>query len=199
MPVSWTLCIEVEFYFLIGLMVWFWKKIDTKILILLQIFLIAIRCYTDIRFLFLTWGALHVMFLGTIAFIYLKNKKIDKFLLGNLIIAFIGLGLAYFKKFDGGDQLIPINLFLAVGLVLVFIKFVKNAKGNLRQVMNFFGDISYPLYLLHVPVVYFFFDKMLLNYNLYAIIAVVAMIFLSYLAHLLVEKPCISFSKKVFF
>jgi peptidoglycan/LPS O-acetylase OafA/YrhL len=69
-----------------------------------------------------------------------------------------------------------------------------------NKILNFFGNISYPLYLTHTPLGWVLLDvfynkshSLVISY--FGAIAIV--VFISYLLHLFIEKPCINFAKNI--
>jgi peptidoglycan/LPS O-acetylase OafA/YrhL len=191
MPVSWTLTIEAEFYVMIGFLLAFRKKLEVKSILMIQIVLIILRVITDNRFLFLTWGSLHTMLLATSIYFLLKKEKLAHL---SIALSLFGVFLAYKTNVDiqGLDSFIPLNFPLAIVIAMIFIFMRFSSK-----LLNFFGNISYALYLLHVPT-YQLIQKLELNQFFYALLSLALMLSLSWMLHVFVEKPFIQLSKRKF-
>lgn len=133
--VYWSLALEFQYYLLIGLIFPLlvsknvWIKFVTMAVLLLSGF-----CLGNDRFVF-AW--LPLFLVGVLVF-YCKAELMQKsFVLGLLVVL---VGYIWLKV---GNVIGLIVLLTAVAILLVKVK---------HRVLRFFGDISYSLYLVHVPI-----------------------------------------------
>jgi len=180
--VFWTLCVEFQFYILIGLLYFVSENRIYK-----TIFLLAFGAVSMVHFnidaLIFNYSAIFAFGISFMIFYSKRNKR-------NVIlpVSFICL-IAYC---DG----VVIAFVLLVACVIVM--FVTNRRIKL---LYFLGDISYSLYLIHSfvgEICNGVFKRLAISqYQLvcFNIELIVALLF-AWLLYLLVEKPAIGLSKK---
>lgn len=186
----WTLAVEFQYYLLIGLIFPLIIK-SKKIAILVLLLFVCIPMFTNI-------GDKHFMFnhavlfvMGIITFLYkksiLKNLEFYFCLILLVVLGFIQIG--YKEALFG----------VATCLAIAFVNF-----SNI--ITEFFGKISYSLYLFHVTFAVYidlvfrkFFNpasSFIGNASLVSLYLLL-IIFLSYLMHVIVERPFIKISSKI--
>lgn len=187
-PVYWTLAIEFQYYLVIGVLLIIWNKNNTLLTIttLLAFFLLSFIPQTDISFFRHT----DIFTIGIVCAFYKKDyiNRIS-FLLSVLLIG----GVIYMHH----SYVITI---LSVGATLG-IAFLNNIRNF--SWLIFFGNISYSLYLLHVPIGgrvinlskrYVFDDRAKI---LVILLAVVVSVFAAWLFYIFIEKPSHRVSRKI--
>ena len=136
-PVYWTLAIEFQYYVIIGILLAFWNR-GSKIIILITTILLLLTSlihFEYVRFLKYT----DIFVIGIIVAFYKKNYINGKMLLlCQLIVSVIilynhGLSIA--------------TLVLICSIVIAFFSYSLK-----HTVFLFLGNISYSLYLVHIPV-----------------------------------------------
>ena len=118
---------------------------------------------------------------------YMKNNgdKKNIFFKSYLIVPLMVQALQYYKLNDwgGGIVLIMIGLLILI-LALIEVRIARKPLG----VLNFLGNISYPLYLLHGSIAIF--GRNVIENNILLFIwCLIVPILISYLTHIYIEKP----------
>ncbi|MES2960900.1 MAG: acyltransferase [Pseudomonadota bacterium] len=189
----WSLVIELQFYLLIPLIVFYWKsfpKITFAILILFYIlsFFITqkilrigdgIQVLTFRQSIFSNFS----FFIGGF-FLRIYFSKIKKYL---PLLALIML----WPLLDSNSLFFPLALSVMVVSFACIFYFGK---------ICFFGDLSYGIYLYHFPIFYILTNHTKVNnlppqYGLSLIL--LALVIFAFLSFHLIEKRCIKFGKSV--
>ena len=185
---TWSVSIELIIYFIFFISISFLNRFKIKFVVIIYLIFLLIDKYWEIKTFYITafFDSFRLFFSGIL--IYYLYSKIDNKLylvLTSVILIFISL-LGSFKLF----------IFLpAIILFLSALGTTKNKKlGNFFQ---FSGDLTYALYLLHVPIqimiILFFgyFDiKEDIFYSEYFFLGYVSfVIFISSLSFKFYEKP----------
>ncbi len=132
-PVFWTLAIEIQFYIFCGVLFGLLKNKYYALVIFLLC--ISANYIFNIQGLFFRFTPL--FFLGIFSFLYFCELiKIKEFV---VLMLFTVITLYFVLS-------IPQTVAGVVAITLIFV-FNSNSK-----VLNFLGDISYSLYLIHVPI-----------------------------------------------
>jgi peptidoglycan/LPS O-acetylase OafA/YrhL len=187
-PVYWTLAIEFQYYLLIGFLLILWNRNNTYLTIITLIAFFALSFIPqDMIKLFKHTDIFTIGIVGA----FYKKEYINKmyFL---LLVLLIGI-VIYIHH----DYVITI---LSVGAILG-IAFL-NSIGNFKWLI-FFGNISYSLYLLHVPIGgrvinlsrRFAFDNT--GKLLVILIAMAVSVFAAWLFYVFIEKPSHRISRKI--
>lgn len=148
-PVVWTLNIEVVCYILAPLFVKFNNKVILVLISLSSLLYIAHPHLNLPYYSFLNYGLGFCMLLWPwlLGFFYFCNQgqNISKYILiiGGLIV--VVLNHKYFENIRLG-----ICTYTITSIILVFSQNIKLPK-NLLNLLNYLGNLSYPLYLFHVP------------------------------------------------
>ncbi len=203
----WTITVEIQFYILVPLLYLILRNISRKnvaILVLIALFLFINRIYAYvplsyqeniifkiIRISFFPWFYMFLlgMFFQTnfdTLYRYLKNRAVY-LLAAYVVVSFICIkaGISYFNNMNP-----LIFLFLAVTVFSMAYSFPSLS----RKLLNG-NDISYGIYIYHMPVVNF-----LLYHNLYGGIQHAAMLFaatftFATISWLLIERPSLRLKK----
>ena len=222
---TWSLGVEFQFYFIWPIFLFFIYKLTKKKYLLNFIFiLIIILSIILLEILikkgpvFEVDGFLYGKFVKDTIF-YLTPLRMHEFIFGallainlnrfnnnllNEIIFFIGLLLIFFSSiiinekyyFPSTISLIP----LFGTFLIIFAQKAKLFGYVLRnQLINFFGNISYSLYLYHWPVYIFIKYFKFSELNLFEkIIALIISIIFSYLSYIYIEKFYLNKKNKIF-
>ena len=189
-PVYWTLAVEFHYYLLIGLLIAVWNLkyrwltissiIGILLLKYLNVEMIKLLKYTDI------------FVLGIItAFYKCQNLKLHIYCIALVLMAF-------FLFQNHGPEITILKMITAV-LIAFFGQYGSN------KLLLFFGNISYSLYLIHVPIggkVINLSRRLELNENSKFIVILVALgtsIFMAWLFYKYIERPSHQWAKKVKF
>ena len=183
--VYWTLGIEFQFYILIGLLFPLFNK-SVCVFMLIIIGLLALS-YIRISNTSLIFEHLPLFCIGILIYFILYDDKYPKPVL--LLLSAITL-MAMLSN-------IVVFVISLITISIIIIPFPKN------KVFSFFSAISYPLYLVHIPIggrvinLSLRFAKTDFQKDVAIITALLISIIAAYLFHIVIEKPTISWSKKI--
>jgi peptidoglycan/LPS O-acetylase OafA/YrhL len=102
------------------------------------------------------------------------------------------LAIAIFSTYDDWINSVPNPIFvtgIAIGAVFYILTVVEFSFQN--EIISFFSDISYSIYLIHFPVILLVLKIMHGGY-LAAIVAIVLTVFFAWVSHRLIERPFIN-------
>ena len=210
---TWSLGVELQFYFFFPFLFMLLKR---KIVILIIISFFLSTLYADRNFSYFVLPTRFFEFgIGILLFLFFQKRKKNKnnlfseifFIFGMIFIIISIFYLDANKPFPGFYALIP-----CFGTAMLIIS-SENSKYNYlidNKFFNFFGNISYSLYLIHWPLItfykYFFIQ---INLDLFDQLMIFTLsIFFSYILTFFYEirfykkktlKPIISFKKILFF
>lgn len=187
-PVYWTLAIEFQYYLVIGFLLILWNRNNTYLTIvtLVVFFALSFIPQDTVRFFRHT----DIFTIGIVGAFY-KKEYINKiyFL---LLVTLIGIVIYIHHSY--------VITILSMGAILG-IAFWNNVRGF--NWLVFFGNISYSLYLLHVPIggrVINISRRFVLGTSgkfLVIFIAMVVSVIAAYLFYLFIEKPSHRLSRKL--
>ena len=182
--VFWSLLIEIKFYIFIGVMFYFFmKKENTLVYVYLNVLIVGLLLYflkSNTPSAFFTWFP--SFFIGIFIFLY-YHKHFSLYKLFYLISVYA----IYLFIIKGFQELLLYSIFNSV-LFLLFLRFNISSK-----VFNFFGKISYSLYLLHTTISYpllYLMTKYISPYFIFfkIIVAFFISIALSYISYIYIEN-----------
>ena len=166
---TWSLAIELQFYFFFPFLFILMRK---KIIFLIILSLLLSIIYSDRNFSYFIIPTRFFEFgIGILCFLIQRIKKEQSttiisnsfFIFGILFIIFSIFYLDSEKTFPGLNALFPC---LGAGMVIYYSNLTKLNYLLDNKFLNFFGDISYSLYLIHWPLIIlykYFFIKINLN------------------------------------
>jgi peptidoglycan/LPS O-acetylase OafA/YrhL len=204
----WTITVEIQFYILIPFvyLLLFRRYSTTKLVILILIFtLINLVCdhlrqqhhqevlYKLLNVSFLPW---FFMFLAGVLF----QKNFDffyKLLQGKfLLILMIYIALCYGLKPLGVDFGNSLNPALFIVLCCLTFSAAYSAKSLADQTLGN-TDVSYGIYLYHMPIINFFLFKDYAKDYATGMIIFIAVILISLISWHLIENPSLKIAKKI--
>ena len=185
--VFWTLCVEFQFYLLIGILYFIFDSTLYKNCFLI---LFALTCFFNLPnayFLMFTYAPLFTVGISLVQFYQTRTWL-------NAILPTSFLGLIAFKF-----GLIVFFILLFSILLILFLK-------KSIRILSFFGDISYSLYLTHVLihiVLLGSLKKLHIDVDQHQLfwlfMQVVTAVTFAYVFYLFIEKPSLNWSKKVIY
>jgi exopolysaccharide production protein ExoZ len=187
MHVFWTLCIEFQFYLLIGLFYFISTRKLFKIPFLVLFSLSSFLRWPDGYYLVFTYGVIFATGISLVA-LY-QNRTWLNAILPALFLVLVG------RKFG-----IPVFLLITISsFIIVFYK------STIRP-LGFLGDISYSLYLIHT-LISVILIKVIVKFSInvsglptiWLFFEVLIAILCSYLFYKLIEKPSLNYSKMFFY
>lgn len=218
--VTWSLEIEVQFYILAPLMAYLYKLKSVRIrrlsISLMAIFFILINNYhlNPLPFLSLVDYIQYFLVGFLLSDLYItKSMLIAKTSFDSII------GFFFFVTiwlYDAKDLTTSSQKFLweAIQLISIFflyyyVMFHKIFKMLSWRIVTNIGGMCYSIYLLHYPIISFFGNPILnyqfstysfINVSIYCTILILAIILISSIFFLLIERPCMDkdWYKKIF-
>jgi peptidoglycan/LPS O-acetylase OafA/YrhL len=211
--VIWTLEIEVKFYLICALSS-HWIKNNSRKIFLIPLFMTIISMILSnkidqwsassillyrqsFNFTFLTIFV-SFMFIGVV-FNFLQTDKIEPKQAFPLIIALEIMSLLV-CSFSPHKIFLPLAWSYGLAIFTFSFAYANPHIFDSKRITNFFADISYPLYVIHGALGYVLLHILLvLNVAdwLALILVITTSVTLSYLLHLLVEKPLQKLGKKI--
>ncbi|MBB6112322.1 Peptidoglycan/LPS O-acetylase OafA/YrhL, contains acyltransferase and SGNH-hydrolase domains [Mucilaginibacter lappiensis] len=184
--IFWTLCIEFQYYILLGLFFPLLMRLKplVSILIFVLISLICLLLKVNIRELIFTY--LYDFAAGYIVFQYF----IKKISLKTAVICLMAFCTVVAFKVSILTGFIP----AATGLTILLLD------KKVPALFLFLGNISYSLYLTHtiaMPLYLRFIKTYVSNQAFLCVTAILISIIFAYVFYVLIEKPALKFSKKV--
>ena len=140
---SWSISIEIGiyifFFFLINLLKIFKKKLS----LIIKIFFFILTKLKNIDFIFDQY--LFLFFMGVVIYQIPKFKNS----IALILIALFAIIFSFVGNFK-------ILLFCPALLILILILENLIQKNNFQNIFNFLGNMSYSIYLIHYPLIFFF-------------------------------------------
>ena len=210
--VNWTLCIEVLFYFAALLMWPFIKRASALALVNFSLAVMAAVTWwpaewdtvqvgsTPVVLAFFKYQLMMVsfLFIGTL-FNFRLNQRISSATLFGAAVAIFIAFLATWPRTPLADQFwaTPVNYFYA--LVVFSCCFMLRDRFRPLKIVDFFADISYPLYLVHAVSGYAIIRLLMVHgfrYYQAATVAVICAVAIAYVLHRIVEMPTANIWKR---
>ncbi|QNK69476.1 acyltransferase family protein [Variovorax sp. PAMC26660] len=210
--VNWTLAVEVKFY-IVAMLLWPW--IRCRPVLTITGFSLALLAYmscipkgwnivpmgvmqigltsTNTELLFLPF-----LFIGTLFHLELTKKISPKALIGSALAVLI-IFLAMWKKTPWFAQSASAAANYSYALLLFGVCYVLRGRFRANRVLDFFADVSYPLYIVHSLVGYAAIRFLMANGVSFvpaALLAFGAAVALAYLIHRTVELPTAALGKR---
>jgi peptidoglycan/LPS O-acetylase OafA/YrhL len=185
--IFWTLCVEFQFYLLIGILYFLSNNALYKTTFLILFSLCSLIPFSNSYYLVFNYAA--IFSLGISLVMLYQNRSLQNILLPVFLLILVAF------KFG---SLIFILLLISSLAIFYFTLIIKP--------LAFLGDISYSLYLIH-PLTFIVFTGTakrlhidLNHYKLLWLIVEVSIASLSaYIFYLLIEKPSLRLSKHIFY
>ena len=203
--VNWTLCIEVLFY-VAALLMWpFIQRASALALVNFSLAVMALVTWwpeswdtvhvgaTPVRLVFFKYQLMMVsfLFIGTLFNFRLKQRISTTTLSGSAAAIFIAFLASWPHTSLAGQFLAtPLNYFYA--LVVFSFCFLLRDRFRPLKIVDFFADISYPLYLVHAVTGYAIIRILMAHNFRYYQAAAIAFTFavgIAYVLHRIVEMP----------
>ncbi|VVP11393.1 hypothetical protein PS854_03317 [Pseudomonas fluorescens] len=196
--VNWTLAIEIKFYIVASLMIFFIRRaVVWPVVVFGAAVLVANKIHqsqlgTELVFVI-------YMFIGVI-FNYRIRGLISKSKLVASILCLGALSALAWKASPWEGSLSAIGINYLYALVVFGGAFVLREVFKENRLLDFFADISFPLYVTHSLLGYsimrFMLDKGIgLGWVMF--VAFFSVICVAYILHLFVEKPTMAAGKKL--
>ncbi|WP_081054647.1 acyltransferase family protein [Burkholderia vietnamiensis] len=203
--VNWTLCIEVLFY-VAALLMWpFIKRASALALVNFSLVVMALVTWWPE-----SWDTIHVgatpvvlaffkyqlmmvsfLFIGTLFNFRLNQRISGATLFGSAIAIFIAFLAAWpHTPLAGQFWATPVNYFYA--LIVFSFCFIVRDRFRQLKIVDFFADISYPLYLVHAVTGYAIIRVLMSHHFRYyqaAAVALTVAVGIAYVLHRVVEMP----------
>ncbi len=198
----WTISVELQFYLLIPLVAFVWKK-NKKVSILLFGFFLLLNVLNSflnqqntiieklISVSFFPW--IYMFLFGA----YLStNKSIqEKILKINWLFIVFGYFVVYYfsLKFNlgAGNSMNPVAFLFLSGFVFKVAYFKPHISDSILKK----NDISYGVYIYHMPIVNFFLYKQFAGSLSSLFLAFLLTIIIAFISWKLVEKPALNLKK----
>tara|TARA_R110000772_G_scaffold40132_13_gene93998 strand:- start:5249 stop:6325 length:1077 start_codon:yes stop_codon:yes gene_type:complete len=199
----WTIPVEMQFYILTPIMMFIFTR-KSKIFFVILAISVALnfthtRVIPDIEGLpqyvkilgvsFLPW--IYMFMLGALCNIYWD--KISPFLVGKFKIWMLSYGviilISHFVDIGARNNVILLPWVLVIGGLVLSATFTKPALADSLLNRN---DISYGVYIYHMPVFNYFIERQLFAESNWAWLAIIFVFIVSYLSWRLVERPALS-------
>lgn len=149
----WTLKIEVSFYLIVPLFLYFVEKTNRKFAVLFIVYLLAVLYRNGLNHLAETTGNVNYLFIsrqlpGFMSY-FVSGIALHYFyeiLIKHKTTVFL-IGLVLFSI----DKFIPFEIFAPIGLSFMIFTFAY----SLKKLNNFgkYGDISFGIYIFHFPLI----------------------------------------------
>jgi peptidoglycan/LPS O-acetylase OafA/YrhL len=183
--IFWTLCVEFQFYVIIGCLYFLNQSTLYRILFLLAFSLTAFIPSDNSFYLATNYAPIFAMGIACMHYFESKEKAFLLSMLFSLTLISVHFGL-----------MITL-LIVAAGILLIF-----NKKTNVA--LKFLGDISYSLYIIHPLVLIYstgIIKKLFTSYHQYELLVLLSQLIMAiiaaYLLYITVERPSIRLSKKI--
>lgn len=202
-PVVWTLVYEVTISIVFPFLFIFIKFFKRPMLICMLLIILSLK-YTNghsgvingtlYYSQFFIWGIIARLYLNTFSRLFKSIFWFPVFLLSYASCYFFYHPDFIYSNPGVRDTLCAIGSF---GIIIVSIANLNFSRIINNMFFRFLGKISYPLYICHLPILYFVtfisFGKISLVFS--DVIILVIVLLVSYLVHHLIEKRAINFSK----
>jgi len=213
-PVLWSLEIEIFFYILMALLRIF-KKTSIRGLLVFSSVCVVFTYLTNLSqvhrllgsstsqvLIHLSFTTLHLPFLIIGAIVYrVSNHAVGTNVVSALVTSVLIFLIGYFTYEDlhgdsGGVDVTNGAWALAIFAFFMFAKF----PNIIRRVLSGLADISFPLYVIHIPLAWIFMNFLAdrgFGMLTASVTAFVSCLLIAWMLHRIVEKPVNTFGKRV--
>ena len=204
--VYWSLVIELKFYILIGIILFF--RLIKFIRIFAWLLLVVSICQIILPYMESPYFLKVIYFLGFpdyspyfVTGMFFFFMKTDKNIIKNLLPILISYGVAIKLAFESVDRLnekyfnaFDINIvvsIITVFFIIMFLVCINKLNSFNKKIFLYFGVLTYPLYLIHQTIGYIIFNNLSEYINKWLLISLLIIIMLcaSYLINKYIEKP----------
>jgi len=213
-PVLWTLEIEMIFYLVMAVAAGLFKRLGYKELVLLSLLALAfvaaysfpIREATSKPDVFRHFSVIFVhisyMMIGAMIYRACEDSKKVRGVLLTVLTVFVYV-VAYKSYWKATHMDVGSNMASAAAALTLFLGgLFAGLHGKWFAPLRWVAGISYPLYLLHIPIAWgllYFFASLGLGMSACALLASLCVILLAWVTHHVVELPSQAFGKKLAF
>lgn len=222
--VTWSIAVEEQFYL-------FWAPLAKKLKQNLLPSIFVISAFFLVLNILNTLNIFHVsekmqVFIRTLQFHYMgigaalawllfykkdwllglmvfTSKPLQYLLTGLIILFFLG-----YQKSTLGEVLLPLPIGLLLGWLILNLGVNENRIFSLDfKFLNYLGDISYGVYMLHVPLIYalsLIFKKVFIRNNdspfylpAYYLVLFICIVIAASISYKFIEQPILSIHKKL--
>lgn len=183
--IFWTLSIEFQFYIILGLLYPVLSRLHISLSILIILLLSALCIKYTVKGIII--GNVYQFAFGYIAFLAYTNLLNRRWFW--IVFVLFSTYIILAKSTIGG--VVPA---LTVAFLILYKKDAKVA------ILSFLGNISYSLYLVHIPaslIIIRLLSSSLKNSGIIAIACLSFSILIAYLFYVLIEKPALKLSKSI--
>jgi len=197
--VYWTLLIELKFYFLISVLLFFKQMKNIEFYLFLWLLISVLSIYIKLPvvveyFLFTRWSSYFIA--GAFFYLLRKNGSSLLCLVGIVLSYFISITYAYwstsslYRQYGTEFSPLIISGIVSILYILMFLVSIKKTEVLNKRVMLSFGMLTYPLYLIHQNVGYMLFNHFGNDNNKFALLGITTflMLFLAYIFSKYFEK-----------
>jgi len=195
----WTISVELQFYILTPFLFLLLNKLRSHYVILVLLFLVVANAYNTLNeglnvyqkllnVSFAPW--LYMFMLGSLAYKYSSLVSVVKRI--NFIIFLVLFVVSYFvtKDYGWGNDINPISYLLLAALVLK----AAYTKPSLSDALLKKNDISYGIYIFHMPIVNYLMYQGVMGVN-GLVLAAIATLVVSILSWFYYEKRILALKK----
>lgn len=205
LPVRWSLVPEFLFYASSCLFMFWFRRWPITSMLAVALAFVSVTIFSGhfSYFAYMNYFTMYIpLFMMGRSFYLHRNGQINSPMLCGLLIAFLSMiALTVELGFENDVPVLISSKFLTypIAVVIFGIAFLINASRNYR-VTAFFADISYSMYLLHVPILSATMPALVNltgDVSVAAIISFLIMIISSTLCFRFIETPCNSLARRL--
>lgn len=211
--VNWTLSIETKFYIVAALMWPFIRRSSALALVNFALLILAFLTWVPASWSTFSFLGMELsldatkcellylpfLFIGTLFNFALKGDLSTRALFGAVLGVFASF-LMMWQKTPLAVQFWVVPANYGYALIIFSACYVARARFKASRILDFFADISYPLYLVHALIGYatirFLTDRGL-PFNMAACFAFIVVVGIAYILHIVVEVRSANLGKRL--